>query len=178
MNSFIKTLLPVIVFQIQWWLCILSSNEHAQYGYCVAVIIFLLNLYYQPLTRPMSLFFLLLLSCGIMNDTMLMQIGVFTFSFPMGHFIPAWLMVLWVCFSAWFLHAKWLNQRLLSVLCLFSIGGSGSYYFAVKLNALIFSIPTNRALIILSIDWFCLGLVFFLTVRWMRVLQEEKKPSQ
>ena len=122
----------------------------------------------------MLLFFLILLSCGIMNDTMLMQIGVLRFHLHMGHLIPAWLMVLWVCFSAWFLHAQWLNQRLPGVLCLFSIGGAASYYFAFKLNALIFLIPTHRALMILCIDWFYLGLVFFLTVRWMSVLQEEK----
>ncbi len=175
MNSFIKTLLPFVVFQIQWWLCILSSHHHTQYGYGLAVMIFLLNLFYQPITRPMLLFFLLLSSWGIINDTMLMQIGVFGFPLHMGHLIPAWLMVLWVCFSAWFLHAQWLNQRLSSVLCLFSIGGAGSYYGAVKLNALIFLIPTNRALMILFMDWFYLGLVFFLTVKWMHVLQEKKE---
>ena len=178
MNSFIKTLLPFVVFQAQWWLCILSSNDRAQHGYCLAVVIFLLNLFYQPLTRPMLLFFLILLSCGVMNDTMLLQIGVFSFPSHMGHFIPVWLMVLWVCFSAWFLHAEWLNQRLTCVLCLLSIGGAGSYYFAFKLNALIFLIPTNLALMMLCIDWFYLGLVFFLTVRWMLVLQEEKKQFQ
>lgn len=169
MNSFIKTLLPFLVFQIQWWLCVSSGDGNVQYGYCLAAVIFVLNLFYQPLTRPMLLFFLILLSCGIMNDTILIQIGVFRFPFHPGHFIPAWLMVLWVCFSAWFLHAQWLNQQLSSVLCLFSIGGAGSYYFAVKLNALIFVIPTNLALMILCIDWFYLGLVFFLTARWMRV---------
>jgi hypothetical protein len=178
MKASIKTLLPFVVFQIQWWLCILSSNGHAPYGYGLALIIFLLHLLYQPLTRPMLLFFLLLLSCGIMNDSLLMQIGVFSFSFPMGHLIPAWLMVLWVCFSAWFLHAKWLNQRLLAVLCFFSIGGAGSYYFAVKLNALVFLIPTNRALMILCMDWFYLGLVFFLSVRWMRILQGQSHSSR
>ncbi len=167
MKSFIKTLLPVVVFQIQWWLCILSTTEHAQYGYCVAAIIFLLNLFYQPLTRSMWLFFLLLLSGGIINDTILMQINVFRFSLHMGYFIPAWLMVLWGCFSAWFLHAQWLNQRLFPVLCLFSIGGAGSYYFASKLNALTFLVPTNRALMIMFFDWFCLALFFFLIVRRM-----------
>lgn len=172
MNAFIKTVLPVVVFQIQWWLCISSSNDNAQYGYCLAFVIFLLHLFYQPLTRPMLLFFLLLLSGGIMNDTMLMQIGVFKFPLYIGQLIPAWLMVLWVCFSAWFLHAQWLNQKLPVVLCLFSIGGAGSYYLAVKLNALIFLMPTNRALMVLCIDWFCLGLVFFLIVRWMHALQE------
>lgn len=169
MNLFIKTLLPFVVFQIQWWLCILSSIEHAQYGYCGAVIIFLLNLLYQPLTRPMLLFFPILLICGLINDTILMQLGVFKFSSHLGHLIPNWLVVLWICFSAWFLHAKWLNQRLLPVLCLFSIGGTCSYYFAVRLNALTFLVQTNRALMILAFDWFFLGLVFFLTVRWMRV---------
>jgi hypothetical protein len=178
MNSYIKTLLSIVVFQIQWWLCILSSNEHVKYGYYLAFIIFLLNVRYQPLTQPMLLGFLLLLSGGIINDTMLMQIGVFGFAFHVGHVIPAWLMVLWVCFSAWFLHAQWLNQRLLCVLCLFPIGGAGSYYFAAKLNALTFLIPTNRALMILCMDWFCLGLFFVLIVRWSGVLQEKKKLSQ
>ena len=172
MNSLIKTLLTFVLFQVQWWLCILSSNDNVQYGYCFAAVIFLLNLFYQPLTRHMLLFFLLLLIYGIMNDTIMMHIGVFRFPFYMGHLIPAWLMVLWVCFSAWFLNAQWLNQQLPGILCLFSIGGAGSYYFAANLDALIFLIPTNRALMMLCIDWFFLGLVFFLTVRWMRVVQE------
>jgi hypothetical protein len=175
MNSYIKTLLAFVVFQVQWWLCILSSNEHVKYGYYLAFIIFLLNLRYQPLTRPMLLGFLLLLSVGIINDTMLMQIGVFGFPFHIGQVIPAWLMVLWVCFSAWFLHAQWLNQRFVSVLWLFSIGGAGSYYFAAKLNALIFLIPTSHALMILCMAWLYLGLLFFFIVRWMAVLQERKE---
>ena len=106
-----------------------------------------------------------------MNDTILLQIGVFRFPYHTGHLIPAWLMVLWVCFSAWFLNAHRLNQQLPGILCLFSVGGAGSYYFAVKLNALIFLIPTHRALMILCIDWFCLGIAYFLTVRCLRVLQ-------
>lgn len=168
MNSYIKTLLPIVVFQIQWWLCILSSAEHTKYGYCVAAIIFLFNLFYQPLTRHMLFFFVLLLSCGITNDSILMHIGVFGFSYHTGFLIPNWLVVLWLCFCAWFLHAQWLNQRLLTLLCLFSIGGAGSYYFAVKLDALTLLMSTNCALIILFFDWFCLGLTFFLIVRWMR----------
>lgn len=165
MSPMIKKGISIIVFQIQWWLCVLSGIEHhGQYAYLIAGALFLLTLLYQPITRPMLVVFLMLLSCGVVNDTMLMQLGVFTFSFK-GYLIPIWLMVLWACFSAWFLHAQWLNQRLISVLCLFSIGGAGSYYFADRLHALTFLMPLNRSLIMMALDWLCLGLVFFLIVR-------------
>ena len=171
MNTFIKTLLPFVIFQAQWWLCIISNNYNEQYGYCFAAIIFLLNLFYQPLTKSMLLFLLILSGFGIINDTILLKLGVFRFAGYMDYLIPAWLMVLWFCFCAWFINAKWLNLKLSCVLFLFAIGGPGSYYLAFKLNALIFLIPTNTVLTILCMDWFYLGLIFFLVVRWMRILQ-------
>ncbi|NDH66803.1 MAG: DUF2878 domain-containing protein [Gammaproteobacteria bacterium] len=157
--------ISVIVFQIQWWLCIFSGiYQHAQYAYGVAFALFLINLLYQPITRPMLLFFLILFSCGVANDTLLMQLKVLGFSFQ-GALIPVWLMILWACFSAWFLHAQWLNQRLIVILCLFSICGTGSYYCAARLHALTFLMPLNYSLMIMALDWFCLGVLFFIIVR-------------
>jgi hypothetical protein len=168
MIPFIKTGISVIIFQIQWWLCIFSGIEHhGQYAYCIALSLFFLNLLYQPITRPMLLFFLILFSCGVANDTLLMQLGVFKFSFQ-GYLIPTWLMVLWACFSGWFIHAQWLNQRLFAVVSLFTIGGAGSYYFAARLHALTFLMSLNHTLVIMTLDWFCLGLLFFLIMRFKR----------
>ncbi|HBI21712.1 MAG TPA: hypothetical protein DDY37_03860 [Legionella sp.] len=165
MSAFLKTGIYVIFFQIQWWLCVFSGIEHhEQYTYWIALALFFLNLFYQPITRPMRLSFLILLICGITNDTLLMQLGVFKFSVQ-GYLIPVWLMVLWACFSAWFLHAQWLNQRLIVILCLFFIGGTGSYYFAARIHALTFLMPLNHSLVIMALDWFFLGLLFFLVAR-------------
>ncbi len=165
MSPLLKTGISAIFFQIQWWLCVFSGIEHhEQYAYWIAFALFLLHLFYQPITRPMRLFFLTLLSCGVANDTLLMQLGVFKFSFQ-GDLIPVWLMVLWACFSAWFLHAQWLNQRLIVILCLFCIGGTGSYYVAARLHALTFLMPLNHSLMMMALDWFCLGLLFFLITR-------------
>ena len=120
--------ISVIVFQIQWWLCIFSGiYQHAQYAYWVAFALFLINF--------------------------------------QGALIPVWLMILWACFSAWFLHAQWLNQRLIVILCLFSICGTGSYYCAARLHALTFLMPLNYSLMIMALDWFCLGVLFFIIVR-------------
>lgn len=165
MSPLLKQGIYVIFFQIQWWLCVLSGIEHhEQYAYWIAFILFLLNLFYQPITRPMILFFLILFGCGVANDTLLIQLGVFKVSFQ-GYLIPVWLIVLWACFSTWFLHAQWLNQRLIVIVCLFSIGGTGSYYFADRVHALTFLMPLNQSLMMMALDWFCLGLLFFLIAR-------------
>ena len=165
MSPLLKTGIEVIFFQIQWWLCVFSGiDDRGQYAYWIALLLFVVHLFFQPMTRRMQLCFLTLFSCGVANDTLLMQLGVFNFSFQ-GDLIPVWLMVLWACFSAWFLHAQWLNQRLIVILCLFFIGGTGSYYVAARIHALTFVMPLDHSLMIMALDWFCLGWLFFLIAK-------------
>ena len=164
MSSLQKTGISFIIFQIQWWLCVFSGIENnRQYAYWVACALFFLNSLYQPIKRLTLLFFLILFISGVANDTLLMQLGVFKFSFQ-SHLIPTWLMVLWACFSGWFIHAQWLNQQFFLVLSLFPICGAGSYYFAARLHALTFLMPLNHFLTIMALDWLCLGMLFFSVV--------------
>ncbi len=157
--SFIASLL---LFQLQWWLCISSGRtDYALWG-ILAFLLAMGGLIIQCRSFVKLGFVLLLTVMGVLHDTLLMVLHVLSFR-QASLLLPLWLMVLWFCFSCWFIFADWLNQRYLAVALLFSFGGAGSYYFGTRLGIMMVPQPAYFALI--GLGWGCLGLIFVYLIR-------------
>lgn len=152
----------IIIFQLQWWLCVLSARiDSLHYVYVVALVIAgtLFCLQCQSLQKILLLLVLVLI--GVVNDALLIYADVFIFSNCSDCvFIPCWLMTLWFCFFVWFLNANWLNQRYLFFGMFAMLGAPLSYYAGSKLGALTFGQSVLQVLLLIAADWFLLSLIF------------------
>lgn len=152
-------MIDFILFQIQWFLCVLNINNSFLYalGILLAQIIFLISQ-----KKYLILLIVLILSLvGILLDTLLMYMGVLVFpTWKYNFIIPDWLVVLWFCFSLWYVRADYINQKLLLYTILCAIFGPLSYYVGMKLGALIFGISLIKGLMVISFNWLILGILF------------------
>lgn len=152
-------MLGIIIFQFQWWLCVLHNHAYLHYGYILAFISALLALFlkhYPSHFYKKILFVTGLASIGIANDMLLAFFKIFEFP-------DLWLATLWFCFAAWFFEAAWINQKRLLCAIAFMIAGPLSYLAGAKLGGLVFLQFTPEIFILLALDWFVLGLVFVQT---------------
>jgi hypothetical protein len=148
-------MLDFLLFQFQWWLCVLHNYPYFYYGYILAISSAVLSLflkYHSPFHKKI-LFATGLASIGMGNDILLAYLKIFE--------LPGlWLAALWFCFAAWFVEAEWINQKRLLCTVSFMILGPLSYIAGAKLNALVFLAFSYKTLFLLALDWLMLGLVF------------------
>jgi hypothetical protein len=163
-------ILEIIVFQFQWWLCVLNKEPYLHFGYILALLTAVSIILYKYRSYKKIVPIILLTCVGILNDSGLMALKLFNFpGFMNTLLIPFWLMALWFCFAAWFVEAKWLHRKYLlsGLLCMF--GGPLSYLAGDRFGAIVFSQIETYKIVLWGIDWFLLGLFFVIAVRWFEM---------
>lgn len=141
-------------------MCVLHNHHYFYYGYIAAflsaVLMFFLKHYAdKKIYKKMALMSLLAIM-GVINDLMLAYFKIFIFP-------GLWLVVLWLCFAAWFCDADWINQKYSVTAIAFMMAGPLSYLAGAKLGALHFYDLNATPIIFWVIDWFMLGLIFVRT---------------
>lgn len=150
-----------IVFQLQWWLCILNVQPYLKYGYIGSLVLLLFILFLRKTEYKNLLLIVLVAVIGIINDSLLTHFGIYVFPSSSNIFlIPNWLITLWFCFGAWFVAAAWINKNYFLFCAVSMITGPLSYLSGTKLSALVFTQPERLTLTLIGINWILLGFVF------------------
>ena len=152
-------LIDLVVFQLEWWLCVLSGNQTIPYGYIFAAFLLIKTRYRAFYSLHFSLEWLLLTAIGLLTDIIMIHSGVYQFPPAQGLILPYWLMVLWMCFAAWFISAEWINHRALLMSGLAAIGGVGAYNLGHTLGSIQFNQTNALTSMYLTVVWAVLGLV-------------------
>ncbi len=155
-------LLDLIIFQLEWWLCTLSGNQFIPYGYVVAAFILFATRVQAFRLPTFVLQWLILSGVGILNDSLMVSLRMYHFMNPSPLGVPYWLMVLWMCFAAWFLTAHWINRNALLMSALSAFGGMGAYTLGHSLGSIQFNDSLSITSCYLFIAWAILGFVFVL----------------
>lgn len=154
-------LIDFILFQVQWFCCLLSVKSYFSYGYLIAALLWLVSLIFQKANITIILLIFILAAVGIINDSALQYFNVYKIQ-PLSDtaIIPPWLIILWLCFCTWYAQADWVNKKYFLFSLFGMIAGPLSYFAGAKFSALIFIRPTIYSLATISIDWLFLCLFF------------------
>ncbi len=152
MRSFIQFLL----FQLQWWLCVLHTVPYFSYGYLIALCLAFFSLYRNHFQWNQLIAIMAMALVGFLNDMSLRSWGIFIFGDSL------WLGVLWLCFAVWFYQTSWLHQKYILTPLLFMLFGPLSYFGGSHFGALRISTFSPVTLKIIFLDWFFLGIVFLI----------------
>ncbi|AWB67249.1 hypothetical protein C2869_12720 [Saccharobesus litoralis] len=150
-------LLSLLGFKLVWGLCVLFANTLL--GVVIGLIA--LHCYWLNLTMSSLRLYLLFAAFGFCLDWLLSVLGVFVFPTEAKHFPantstmpPIWLFVLWFGFVTTLSSGlKFLSGQYKLCVALGALGGTLSYYSAVKLEAVTFGIPTSLASLIIALLW-------------------------
>ena len=150
-NSWLKTVINVVLFQLCWLACVVGGNQWALAALLLLVVVHAgWIVESDQLLNEMRLV-LPLISLGILFDTVLMQIEWILFPQPSGVTIPFWLMALWLAFASTVRHSMAGLLKKPAVAVLFgALGAPWSYYLGHQLGAV--SVTMN-ALIAISLFW-------------------------
>ena len=155
-------LVDIILFQIAWFACVLSSVSPFPVLLPLLGSFFVLvrSDYTQGLPRLLP-FVVSCLVMGLVGDACLVYLGFINFSdYPSIFGVPFWMLLLWLNFGLmlhplfeWFLNHRW--RCLLG----FSLGGALAYYSGHKFGVLSFEQGWHSGLAV-AIEWGLASFVF------------------
>lgn len=119
----LQLLINAVGFQCCWAACVIGGNAWA----IVIVPLFFMWHWTQLKPNEIKLIAAFVLF-GTLHDSLLMNLGLLSFSKHSAVLIPAWLILLWSAFAATLLHSMtWLMKKPLLALLLGAVGGPWSY---------------------------------------------------
>lgn len=139
----------VIWFQIYWWLAVYLNND------AIIYLLLLLALHVAVSARKRAdILFMAIAPIGIAFDIAFYQFGLY--QFPQSYtLLPLWLALLWPAFFITLNHSLAWMFRLPLWLCsiISAFGGSSSYYFAYKMEAVTFPYGTIKTTLLIALFW-------------------------
>jgi hypothetical protein len=162
-----SAIIPFILFQTQWWACILFARYHyPEVGAIIAVLIGILTSWQLKFgtgeLKRVSLYAFL----GILMDCILSYFKVITYKDSISGvnwLIPTWGLALWLSFAIWLQMATYLQKYKLmfSVLTLFA--APLSYFAGVQLSVMTLG-DGYLSLLVIGLCWLIyINLVFFIS---------------
>lgn len=175
MHIFKRPIVQFVLFQIQWWACILFAHyDHPNIGAVIAITICLVE-YWQLKFRMNELKMILLYAyLGIFMDSILsyFQVMVYKYYTPgVNWVIPLWGLALWLSFATWLQIAFYLKnyQVWLSLATLFI--APASYFAGVRLSVMALEFD-HVSLLLIGLCW----VIYMNLVIYLQRFQNVTKP--
>lgn len=151
-------LLNFIGFQVVWLACALGAGKQIPELAVLAAIIFIMAHIYLSVDRQRDLAFIMVAGIvGTAVDSILMNLGVFSFSgrlFLPEWLVPIWLSGLWLSFASTLHYSlSWLQKRYVLATLFGAVGGPLSYYAGHRFGALTLGQDIISSLVFVSICW-------------------------
>lgn len=175
MLSSAEPLVTRLWFNIVWFqLCWLSAVLLQQP--LVVAALLLVHLILLPNKKQEMAFIFLCAIPGLLIDSALTWFGLFQFSVPTTFILPAWLILLWFCFSATLnISLKYFADKLWLSALAGAIGGCSSYLAGARLDAVELGFSFAASAVILAPIWAVLFPVLFYLRRTFRPLWEQQQ---
>lgn len=146
----------LILFQATWWFCVAAGKNGFSNTILFGVIISVLALHYITQVRNIKaelIFHLGVLGSGLVVDTLLLKLGVFSFSLNTeAVLLEPWLIAMWALFPILFNHSiSWMKQQTGKQFILGGLGGLSSYWGGQGLGLLVLN--SAQAVLILFFVW-------------------------
>lgn len=156
-----KILYDLIIFQVAWFCCVLSTLS--PFPLLLPLVGFIPVLIRSVYTQGLFLLFPFALTSvvmGLIGDACLVHFGLISFGeYPSLLGVPYWMLLLWLNFALmlrplfeWFLDGRW--RCLLG----FSIGGALAYFSGHQFEVLTFEQGWSTAIAV-AIEWSFAGFV-------------------
>jgi hypothetical protein len=152
----VLNIVNAVAFQIGWFAAVLGAAHGAAWlGVVVVPLVVALHLTLSPDWRSELALALGAGAIGLVFDTALVSIGVFS---PVFFLLPAplsppWMVMLWINFSTTLNRSLGsLQDRYLLAGLLGAVGGPAAYYSGARLGAMT-SIPAGTQLLVLAAAW-------------------------
>jgi hypothetical protein len=108
-------LIQFILFQMQWWCCVLGAKYSFVWPAVVFIIaIWLIEIFILRWRWPQIRIILLGTLLGVFLDSAQTFLGIITFpttSLILNYLIPVWLIMLWLAFNSWVFISSWLKEH-------------------------------------------------------------------
>ncbi|WP_281556329.1 DUF2878 domain-containing protein [Thalassomonas sp. RHCl1] len=160
-------LINALIFNLMWFGCIYWGNSFALLVPVWAV----LHLHFSRNSKREACYVLLVTLLGTVTDSLLMHAGVFEFV-QSDFIVPFWLIMIWLSFSLT-LNAslKFLQGRTALQFLAGAVFPPLSYLAGKTLAAVSFGYSTLLTLVLLSLIWSQLMMLFFRLSIWTGVNQ-------
>ncbi|MBA5868652.1 MAG: DUF2878 family protein [Nitrospira sp. CR2.1] len=153
----IRTLGNAVLFQLGWWVAILSAGRGQPWLAPVVLAgLITVNIWNASQPRAMTLVVLSIGSAGLLLDSGLTALALLRFE---AHPFAPWLCPPWLC-ALWYLFAttlhqslRWLEGRTWLAALIGGIAGPVSYGAGEVLGALTLGSGRNSALLLLALVW-------------------------
>jgi len=150
-------IINIIGFDFVWFGLVFWGNIFIP----VALVLLGLHFYFVSKSKVKEFYLVCVVALiGILVDSTLQYFEIFIFS--MENSIPFWLVTLWFCFAATICHSlNFLQKSKILQLLVGAFLAPISYLAGHKLDVVSFGLSTSNTIIILSIIWGVLMLIFF-----------------
>src|SRR5476649_1895378 len=102
MNYAGRTVLSFLSFNIGWWAAALGARHELPWiGPALMPVWVGLHLYFSPVAKGDSLFFIILGLLGFAVDSLLIKLRLFSIV-PAQDFAPMWMVIMWILFGQTF----------------------------------------------------------------------------
>lgn len=143
-----RYLLISLVFNVYWLIAVLGQDE---YQYWLLPFLAAACFYDKYLLAIMPTLAIL----GIVGDTALVHLNIL--DFDGAHFLPYWLILLWLGFIAfvWLMRGVVLPRSMWLLIAIGGVGGAMSYLAGFRFGAVAFQLNTWLTFFILLATWAC-----------------------
>ncbi len=159
MSHSLRVVINFVLFQIGWFVCVLSAvNNSAWIGITVVTLIVLWHLFQAHTSVSAiteSLLLVIALLTGLIWESLLLHLQLVSYpSHPANSLIaPVWILALWPLFATTFnLSLRWMKNKLALAAVFGFVGGPLSFYAGHKLGGVNFHNLTI-SMITLAIAW-------------------------
>jgi hypothetical protein len=172
-----KIFISILAFYAGWVACVMgATNGNPFMGPVVVAVIVILSLWMQIISRPDIYLALVSIPLGILLDSVLSSIGVFSYQSPLSvtWLSPPWMVALWVNFViilrgplGWMEKKYWLGA------VFGALGGPLSYYAGLRLGGLTALWSIKFFLGIVAMEW----AVAMPVLLWFVRITREMRPA-
>ncbi len=172
-----KIFISLLGFYAGWLACVMGAADGNPFmGPAVVAIIVILNWRMQIISRPDIYLALFSIPLGMLLDSALSSIGVFSYQspLPMTWLSPPWMVALWVNFAiivrgplGWMEEKYWLGA------VFGALGGPLSYYAGLRLGGMTAFWSMESFLGIVALEW----AVAMPVLLWLARLTREMRPA-
>lgn len=150
-------LLNFILFQVNWFSCVLSAKFGVYFiGVIMVGISAVFHVYKAKEKAYLVRFFLWTIAFGAILDTLLINYGVMSFSkelSPHG-MVPAFMIAMWLNFATTLdLSMSWIKNRYGVAVILGFFGGPMAYYGGYTLGVLQLDLGIYKSLFYIGLEW-------------------------